>query len=51
MTRSTGHKGFTFDGSDSNLFTASLSAARSTTSGTPVRSCRTTLAGLKGIST
>ena len=30
--------------------TTSLMAAKSATHGTPVKSCRTTLAGLKGIS-
>ena len=50
MTKSTGHKGLTFDESPPNLATASLIAARSTTKGTPVKSCRITLEGLKGIS-
>jgi hypothetical protein len=38
-------------GSFPSLAIASLIAAKSTTAGTPVKSCKTTLAGLKGIST
>lgn len=49
MTKSTGHRGLTLEGSPLSLATASRIAARSTTSGTPVRSCRMTRDGLKGI--
>lgn len=49
MTKSTGHNGLIFFGSPPILATASLIAARSTTAGTPVKSCRITLAGLNGI--
>lgn len=50
MTKSTGHNGLIFWGSPPNLTIASLIAARSTTAGTPVKSCKITLAGLNGIS-
>jgi hypothetical protein len=51
ITRSAGHYGLILSGSTPNLLTASLIAARSTTAGTPVKSYKMTLAGLKGIST
>eukprot|EP00732_Lithocolla_globosa_P001973 Lithocolla_globosa_v1_NODE_1144_length_2839_cov_59.750449.p4 type:complete len:133 gc:universal NODE_1144_length_2839_cov_59.750449:2290-2688(+) len=50
MTRSTGTRGLIFSGSPPNRFIASRIAAQSTTAGTPVKSCKTTRAGLKGIS-
>lgn len=50
MTKSTGHKGFIFFGSPPDLEMASLMAAKSTISGTPVKSYNMTLAGLKGTS-
>ena len=50
MTKSTGHYGLTFSAFPPRFLTASLNPARSTTSGTPVRSCKITRAGLNGIS-
>lgn len=50
MTKSTGHNGLIFYGSPPSLFIASLIAAKSTTAGTPVKSCKMTRAGLNGIS-
>jgi hypothetical protein len=40
--------GLMIEGSPPASFTASRIAARSTTHGTPVKSCRTTRAGMKG---
>ena len=51
MTRSAGTSGLTRDGSPPSSAIASRMAARSTTAGTPVKSCRITRAGMKGIST
>ncbi|ESU82798.1 hypothetical protein WRSd5_02412 [Shigella dysenteriae WRSd5] len=45
MTRSTGESGLTFAVSPPRRLTASRIAARSTTAGTPVKSCISTLAG------
>src|SRR5579863_624316 len=50
MTRSTGICGLTREGSPPRAATASRIAARSTTHGTPVKSCRRILAGEKAIS-
>ncbi len=50
MTRSTGTSGLIFCGSPPRFFIASRIAARSTTAGTPVKSCISTRAGLKAIS-
>ena len=50
MTRSTGTCGLTFSGLPPISTIASLRAAKSTTAGTPVKSCKITLEGLKGIS-
>src|SRR6267378_7762956 len=50
MTRSTGTSGSTSFGSCAARFTALRMAARSTTSGTPVKSCRRTRETTKGIS-
>ena len=50
MTRSTGTSGLIFRGSPPSRFIAARMAARSTTHGTPVKSCSTTRAGLNGIS-
>ena len=50
MTKSTGTCGFTLWGSPPNSTMASLSAAISTTAGTPVKSCKMTLLGENGIS-
>jgi hypothetical protein len=50
ITRSTGISGLIFLGSPPNRFIADRMAARSTTAGTPVKSCNTTRAGLNGIS-
>ncbi len=49
ITKSTGHWGFTFEAFPPKRATASLMPARSTTNGTPVKSCKITLEGLKGI--
>ncbi|WVY99932.1 hypothetical protein V8G54_026002 [Vigna mungo] len=51
MTRSTGTRGLILLESLPSLFIASRMQARSTTAGTPVKSCSRTRAGLKGIST
>ena len=51
MTRSTGTRGLIFFGSPPRRATAERIAARSTTTGTPVKSWRITRAGLKGSST
>lgn len=51
MTNSTGICGLILEGSDPSFLTASLIAAKSTTAGTPVKSCNKTLEGLKGNST
>jgi len=51
MTRSTGQRGLILEGSPPRRCMQSLMAARSTTAGTPVKSWRMTLAGLKGMST
>ena len=45
MTRSTGASGLIFLGSPPRFFIASRMAARSTTAGTPVKSCMSTRAG------
>ena len=50
MTRSTGTSGLMRSGSPPRRFMAWRMAARSTTAGTPVKSCRMTRAGRKGIS-
>jgi hypothetical protein len=50
MTRSTGLSGLIFSGSPPSLARASRMAARSTTAGTPVKSCISTRAGRKAIS-
>lgn len=49
MTKSTGHCGLTLEASPPKRATASLIPAKSTTKGTPVKSCKITLDGLKGI--
>ena len=51
MTRSTGTSGLIRRGSPPSRCMALRMAARSTTQGTPVKSCSTTRAGLKGTST
>jgi hypothetical protein len=51
MTRSTGTSGLIFWGSPPARFMAVRMAARSTTAGTPVKSCNTTRATLNGTST
>ena len=51
MTRSAGQMGLILAGSPPNLLTASRILAKSTTAGTPVKSCKRTRLGLKGIST
>ena len=50
MTSSTGDSGLILFGSPPRFFIASRIAARSTTQGTPVKSCSTTRAGMKAIS-
>ena len=50
MTRSHGASGLIFFGSPPIRLIASRIAARSTTAGTPVRSCVNTRAGMKAIS-
>ena len=50
MTRSTGASGLILSGSPFSAFIASRMAARSTTAGTPVKSCISTRAGRKAIS-
>ena len=50
MTSSTGCSGLTRDGSPPSLTTPSRIAARSTTAGTPVKSCSSTRAGMNAIS-
>ena len=50
ITRSTGTSGSTRPGSPWRRATAARSAARSTTAGTPVRSCMSTRAGMKASS-
>ena len=50
MTRSTGTSGLIFCGSPPSAVIASRIAARSTTAGTPVKSCISTRAGRKAIS-
>ncbi len=50
MTRSTGDSGLIFCGSPPSSIIAERIAARSTTAGTPVRSCINTRAGRKAIS-
>ena len=50
MTRSQGTTGLIRSGSPCIRAIASRIAARSTTHGTPVKSCSTTRAGMKGIS-
>ena len=50
MTSSTGTSGLIFAGSPPRSAIASRIAARSTTQGTPVKSCRTTRAGVNAIS-
>ena len=50
MTSSAGASGLTFCGSPPSLTMASRIAARSTTHGTPVKSCMITRAGVKAIS-
>ncbi len=47
MTSSTGHSGFTLEALPPSVLMASRIAARSTTQGTPVKSCRMTRAGVK----
>ncbi len=49
-TISTGTRGLIFAGSPPRAMMASRMAARSTTAGTPVRSCMSTRAGVKAIS-
>ena len=51
MIRSTGTSGLIAAGSPPRSSIASRIAARSTTAGTPVKSCISTRAGWKGIST
>ena len=51
MTRSTSTSGLIAAGSPPRSSIASRIAARSTTAGTPVKSCISTRAGWKGIST
>ena len=51
MTRSTGTRGLMASGSPPLRAIALRSAARSTTAGTPVKSCSSTRAGVYGIST
>ena len=51
ITKSTGTNGLISSAFPPSFTTASLIAARSTTAGTPVKSYKITLAGLKGIST
>ena len=50
MTSSAGASGFTFSGSPPSAVTASRMVARSTTHGTPVKSCMITRAGVNWIS-
>ena len=50
MTSSAGASGLTFDGSPPSSVTASRMVARSTTHGTPVKSCMITRAGVNWIS-
>ena len=50
MTRSTGTSGFTDRGSPPARWIALRSAARSTTAGTPVKSCISTRAGMNATS-
>ena len=50
MTRSTGTSGFTLAGSPPSLAMPSRMAARSTTAGTPVKSCIRMRDGLNGTS-
>ncbi len=50
MTSSTGTNGFTFAGSPPSPARASRMAARSTTPGTPVKSCMSTRSGVRAIS-
>jgi hypothetical protein len=50
MTSSAGWSGLIFSGSPPRVFMASRMAARSTTAGTPVKSCMSTRAGMKAIS-
>ena len=50
MTSSAGDSGLISSGSPPRFFMASRMAARSTTQGTPVKSCSTTRAGVKAIS-
>ncbi len=50
MTSSTGTSGLILPGSPPSCAIASRMAARSTTQGTPVKSCRITRAGVKAIS-
>ena len=50
MTSSAGHSGLIFLGSPPRSFIASRIAAKSTTQGTPVKSCSTTRAGMNAIS-
>ena len=50
MTSSTGWSGFTLFGSPPSRAIPSRIAARSTTAGTPVKSCRSTRAGANEIS-
>ena len=51
ITKSTWQRGLIRLGSPPNSCIAVLIAARSTTAGTPVKSCKSTRAGLNGIST
>jgi len=51
MTSSAGWSGLILDGSPPSAFMASRMAARSTTAGTPVKSCMRTRAGRYAIST
>ena len=51
MTSSTGTSGLILFGSPPSAFMASRMAARSTTHGTPVKSCMSTRAGVNAIST
>ena len=50
MTISAGLRGLTLSGSPPRVFTASRMVARSTTQGTPVKSCMRTRAGVNWIS-
>ena len=50
ITSSAGASGFTFAGSPPSAVTASRMVARSTTHGTPVKSCITTRPGVNWIS-